>query len=139
MEITFELVTYNEELNSFEQDNNSYKIELNNEDTETYNLLKDSDMSLYNWLQKLESFLEYIKENVYQNSIGKKFAISDIDGSSFIRFYFFKSTSGDSHYEYFTKLFNIHVETEWQDREDVGELILEYLAIKQKELIIELS
>ena len=139
MEITFELVTYNEELNSFEQDENIYKLELNDEDTETYNLLKESDMSLYNWFQKLEPFLNYVKEEIYQNSEGKKFAVSDINGTTFIRFYFFKVTSSDSHYEYFTKLFNIHVESEWQDREDVGELILEYLSYKQKELIIEIS
>ena len=139
MQIKFELVTYDEELDRFELDENSYQIELNDEEAETYDLLKSSDMHLYNWLKESDFFLKYINEEVYQDSENKKFAISDINGISFIRFYFFKVTSGDSHYEYFKKLFNIHEESEWQDREDVGEEILERLSTKRKELILELG
>ncbi len=139
MQIKFELVTYDEELDKFELDKNSYQIEIDDEEAETYNLLKSSDLNLYNWLKESDFFLKYIKEEVYQDSENKKFAISDINGISFIRFYFFKVTSGDSHYEYFKKLFNIHEESEWQDREDVGEEILQYLSTKRKELILELS
>ncbi len=139
MQIKFELVTYDEEMDKFELDKNSYQMEIGDEDAETYNLLKSSDLNLYNWLKESDFFLKYIKEEVYQDSENKKFAISDINGISFIRFYFFKVTSGDSHYEYFKKLFNIHEESEWQDREDVGEEILQYLSTKRKELILELS
>jgi len=138
MQIKFELVTYDEELDRFELDENSYQIELNDEEAETYDLLKSSDMHLYNWLKESDFFLKYINEEVYQDSENKKFAISDINGISFIRFYFFKVTSGDSHYEYFKKLFNIHAESDWQDREDIGEEILQCLSTKRKELILEL-
>jgi len=97
MQIKFELVTYDEELDRFELDENTYQIELDDEEAETYDLLKSSDLNLYNWLKESDSFLKYIKEEVYQDSENKKFAISDINGISFIRFYFFKVTSGDSH------------------------------------------
>ena len=55
------------------------------------------------------------------------------------RFYFFKVTSADSHYEYFKKLFTIYQESDWQDREEVGEEILANLVIKRQELIIDLE
>jgi len=139
MQINFELVTYDEELDSFELDTNTYQLELDDEEVETYDLLKSSDLHLYNWLKESDSFLKYIKEEVYQDSKNKKFAISDINGISFIRFYFFKVTSGDSHYEYFKKLFNIHAESDWQDREDIGEEILQCLSTKRKELILNLG
>jgi len=138
MQIKFELVTYDEDLDKFELDSNTYEIEINDEEAETYDLLKSSDLNLYNWLKESDFFLKYIKEEVYQDSENKKFAISDINGISFIRFYFFKVTSGDSHYEYFKKLFNIHEESDWQDREDIGEEILQCLSTKRKELILEL-
>ena len=57
----------------------------------------------------------------------------------FLRYYFFKVTSGDIHYDYFKKLFNILDESEWQDREDIGEEILEHLTVKRQELIIDLT
>ena len=139
MQIKFELVTYDEELDSFELDENTYQIELDDEEAKTYDLLKSSDLNLYNWLKESDFFIKYIKEEVYQDSENKKFAISDINGISFIRFYFFKVTSGDSHYEYFKKLFNIHAESDWQDREDVGEEILQHLSTKRKELILNLG
>jgi len=139
MQIKFELVTYDEELDKFELDETMYQMELSDEDAQTYELLKSSDQALYNWLQESDFFLKYIKEEVYQNNENKKFAISDINGTSFRRFYFFKVTSSDSHYEYFKKLFNIHEESDWQDREDIGEEILQYLSTKRKELILELS
>ena len=139
MQIKFELVNYDEELDRFEIDEKSYELELNDEEVEGYKLAKSSDMKLYNWLKKSDSFLKYINEEVYQDSENKQFAISDIDGISFIRFYFFKVTSGDSHYEYFKKLFKIHEESEWQDREDVGEEILQCLSTKRKELILNLG
>jgi len=138
MQIKFELVTYDEELDRFELDENSYQIELDEEEARTYDLLKSSDLNLYNWLKESDFFIKYIKEEVYQDSENKKIAISDINGISFIRFYFFKVTSGDSHYEYFKKLFNIHEESDWQDREDIGEEILQCLSTKRKELILEL-
>ncbi len=138
MQIKFELVTYDDELDSFELDTNTYELEIDDEEAETYNLLKSSDLNLYNWLKESAFFLKYIKEEVYQDSKNKKFAISDINGISFIRFYFFKVTSGDSHYEYFKKLFNIHEESDWQDRENIGEEILQCLSTKRKELILEL-
>jgi len=80
-----------------------------------------------------------MNEEVYQENENKKFAICDINDTSFRRFYFFKVTSADKHYEYFIRLFNIHKESEWQDREDVGEEILRYLSTKRKELILELG
>jgi len=139
MQITFELVIYNEEADSFEQDKNSYQIELNEEELKSYELYKDSDIDLYNWFRDLDTFIAYMQEEVYKEDENKIFAISDINGASFIRFYFFKVTSGDSHYEYFKKLFNIHEEPDWQDREDVGVEILEHLSVKQKELMLELA
>ena len=139
MQVKFELVTYDEDLDKFELDENIYLLELDDEQAEMYNLLKDDDLHLYNWFKKEDFFLNWIKEEVYTDSIGKKFAICDIDDKSFRRFYFFKVTSGDIHYEYFKKLFGIHEESEWQDREDVGRVILEHLPAKCQELIIELK
>ena len=139
MKLNFELVTYNKELNKFELDENKYQVEIDEEEAKTYELLKDSDLSLYNWFRESDFFKNYMKEEVCQDSENKKFAISDIDGVSYRRFYFFKVTSGDSHYEYFKKLFDIHEESDWQDREDIGEEILQYLSTKRKELILELG
>jgi hypothetical protein len=139
MQIKFELVTYNEELDSFELDETIYQVEIDEDEEETYNLLKDSDLHLYNWLKESDFFTKYIKEEVYPDSENKKIAISDINGISFRRFYFFKVTSGDSHYEYFKKLYNIHEESDWQDREDVGEEILQHLSTKRQELILNLG
>jgi hypothetical protein len=139
MEIKFELVTYSEELDHFELDENIYQIEIDEEEIEKYELSKSSDLDLYNWLIGSDSFLKYINEEVYQDSENKKFAISDINGVSYRRFYFFKVTSGDSHYEYFKKLFDIHEESDWQDREDIGDEILQCLSTKRKELILELG
>lgn len=138
MQINFELVTYDDELDRFELDENVYQLELDEEAAETYERLKSSDLRLYKWLKESDFFLKYIKEEVYQDIENKKVAIGDINGISYRRFYFFKVTSGDSHYEYFKRLFTIHEESEWQDREDVGEEILRHLSTKRKELILEL-
>ena len=139
MQIEFELVTYDEELDRFELDETMHQIEINEDEAKTYELLKSSDLHLYNWFKESDFFANYINEEVYQDSENKKIAISDINGTSFRRFYFFKVTSGDSHYEYFKDLFNIHEESDWQDREDIGEEILQCLSTKRKELILELS
>jgi len=139
MQIEFELVTYDEELDKFDLDETMYQIELSDTDSETYELMKSSDQHLYNWLQKSDFFTKYINEEVYPDSENKKIAISDINGISYRRFYFFKVTSGDSHYDYFKALFNIHTESDWQDREDVGEEILHHLSTKRKELILNLG
>ena len=139
MQVKFEFALYDEELDKFELDENIYSFELNDEQTQTYDLFKDSDLHLYNWLKESEFFLNWIKEDVYPNSIGKKIAICDINDLSFRRYYFFKITSGDTHYDYFKKLFTIYHEADWQDREEVGEEILERLAVKRQELIIELK
>jgi hypothetical protein len=80
-----------------------------------------------------------VSEEIYPESKHSKIAISDINGTTYRRFYFFKVTSGDSHYEYFKRLFNIFEESDWQDREDVGEEILKALLVKRKELIIDLN
>lgn len=137
MQVKFELVTYDEELNSFELDENVYLLELDEEQVQTYNLLKEVDLHLYNWFQKADFFLNWIKEEVYPDSIGKKFAICDIDDKSFRRFFFFKMTSGDIHYEYFKKLFDIIEESDWQDREQIGSQILKQLKVKRMELLME--
>jgi len=139
MQIELELVRYDDELDKFELDETIYQLDLSEDDEKTYHLLKDSDLHLYNWLKDSDFFTKYIKEEVYLESENKKIAISDINGISFRRFYFFKVTSGDSHYEYFKKLFNIHEESDWQDREDIGEEILQCLSTKRKELILELG
>jgi len=138
MQLNFELVIYDEEQDRFELDETVYQLELDDEATEAYERVKASDLRLYKWLKESDFFLKYIKEEVYQDIENKKIAIGDINGTSYRRFYFFKVTSGDSHYEYFKRLFNIHEESEWQDREDVGEEILEHLSTKRKELILEL-
>lgn len=139
MQVKFEFVIYDETLDKFEQDGNIYLFELNDEQTQTYNLLKDKDLYLYNWFKESEFFTTWIKEKVYPQDIGKKIAISMIDDILFLRFYFFKVTSGDTHYEYFKKLFDIYHELNWQDREEVGEEILRHLVTKRQELIIELK
>ncbi len=139
MQIKFELVNFNETLDIFELDENIYILEIDDEQKKTYDLLKNDDLHLYNWLKESDFFINWIKKEVYQNSIGKKFAINSINDIGFYRFYFFKVTSSDSHYDYFKKLFDIHEESQWQDREDVGEEILKALTLKRKELLIELK
>jgi len=138
MQIEFELVTYDDKLNKFELDETIYEINISDEDAQTYELLKSSDLNLYNWLKESDFFLKYLSEEIYPEVENKKIAISAINDINFRRFYFFKVTSGDSHYEYFKKLFNIFEESEWQDREDIGEEILVHLMEKRKELIIDL-
>ena len=139
MQVKLEFAIYDEALDTFELDENIYSYELDDEQEQTYNLFKDTDMHLYNWLKESDSFIEWIKEEVYPDSIGKKIAICDINDISLRRYYFFKLTSADVHYEYFKKLFNIYHEEDWQDREEVGAEILEALKIKRQELIIELK
>jgi len=139
MQVKFELVNYNESLDTFEIDDREYFLELNEAQTETYNILKSEDLHLYNWFKESDFFINWLKKEVYPDSVGKKLTINYINDITFVRFYFFKVTSGDSHYDYFKKLFNIHEESQWQDREEIGEEILDHLAIKRKELIIELD
>ncbi len=139
MQVKFEFVIYDETLDEFKPDENVYTFELNDEQVQTYNLLKSEDLHLYNWFKESEFFLNWIKEKVYPNSIGKKIAVSTINEILFLRFYFFKVTSGDVHYDYFKKLFNIYHEIDWQEREDVGKEILTHLMVKRQELIIELK
>jgi len=137
MQVKFEFVSYDEELNTFALDENNYLLELDEEQTKTYELLKDVDLHLYNWFKESDFFTEWIKEEVYPESIGKKFAICDINDISFRRFFFFKVTSGDIHYAYFMKLFKILEESDWQDREYVGREILALLPAKRKNLLME--
>ena len=139
MQVKFEFAIYDEALDKFELDENIYSYVLDDEQVQSYNLFKDADLHLYNWFKESEFFLNWIKEEVYPDSIGKKIAICDINDISFRRYYFFKVTSADTHYDYFKKLFNIHHELDWQDREEVGEEILERLILKREELIIELK
>jgi len=139
MQINFELALYNDKLDRFELDENVYQLDLNDEESKKYELLKSSYLDLYHWLKESDSFVRYMNEEVYQENENKQFAICDIDDISYRRFYFFKVTSGDGHYGYFKKLFNIHEESDWQDREDVGEEILQCLSTKRKELILELG
>ena len=139
MQLEFELVTYDEELDKFELDETMHQMEISDEDAQTYELLKTSDLNLYNWLKESDFFIKHIKEEVYPDGDHKKVAISDINGTTYRRFYFFKVTSGDSHYEYFKKLFNIYEESDWQDREEVGEEILKQLMAKRQDLIINLN
>jgi hypothetical protein len=139
MQVKFEFVNYDEKLDKFEPSETVYTFELDEQQAQTYNLLKDDDLHLYNWFKESDFFLDWIKEEIFPDSIGKKIAISIIDDIAYLRFYFFRVTSAESHYEYFEKLFNIYRESDWQDREEVGEQILEQLMIKRKELIIELK
>ncbi|RLA64903.1 MAG: hypothetical protein DRQ78_05690 [Epsilonproteobacteria bacterium] len=139
MQLEFELVTYDEALDKFDLDETMYQMEISDEDAQTYELLKSSDLNLYNWLKESKFFIKYVREEVYPDGDHKRVAISDINGIAFRRFYFFKVTSSESHYEYFKKLFNIHEESDWQDREEVGAEILEQLSIKRQELIINLK
>ena len=139
MQIEFELVTYDDELDKFELDETIHQLEISDEDAQSYELLKSSDLNLYNWLKESDFFLNYVNEKIYPDSKHSKIAISDINGTTFRRFYFFKVTSGDSHYEYFKKLFTIYEESDWQDREEVGEEILEHLMVKRQDLIIDLN
>ena len=139
MQVKFEFATYDDTLKVFELDENIYSFELNDEQAQTYELLKGGDLHLYNWFKESEFFLNWIKEEVYPDKIGQKIVICDIDDITFRGFYFFKITSSDKYYEYFKKLFDIYHEEDWQDREEVGANILGHLVIKRQELIIELK
>ncbi|WP_415397037.1 hypothetical protein [Sulfurimonas sp. CS5] len=139
MQVKFEFAIYDETLDKFDLDEKVYSFELDDEQAQTYTLLKDTDLHLYNWFKESEFFLNWIKEEVYPDEIGKKIAICDINDLSFRRYYFFKVTSADTHYDYFKKLFNVHHELDWQDREEVGEEILQHLKVKRQEFIIELK
>jgi len=139
MLLEFELVTYNEELDQFDLDETMYQMEITEEEAQTYELLKSSDLHVYNWLKESKEFIKYIKEEIYPEGNHSKVAISDINGTTYRRFYFFKVTSGDSHYEYFKDLFDIIQESDWQDREEVGAEILERLMSKRQDLIIDIS
>ena len=139
MQVKFEFAIYDEALDKFELDEKVYLFELDEEQAQTYDLYKDTDLHLYNWLKESDSLVDWIKEEVYPDSIGKKIVICDINDISFRRYYFFRVTSADTHYDYFKKLFNIMHEVDWQDREEVGKQILEHLVIKRQELIIELK
>jgi len=139
MQVKLEFAIYDETLDKFELDEKVYLFEIDEEQVQTYNLYKDTDLHLYNWLKESDFFLNWIKEEVYPDSIGKKIAICDIDDISFRRYYFFRVTSADTHYDYFKKLFNLIYEIDWQDREEFGKQILEHLTVKRQELIIELK
>ena len=139
MELKFEFVSYDEELDKFELDEKIYTFTLDDEQTKSYELLKDGELYLYNWFKDSEYFLNWIKEEVYPDSIGKKIAIATINDIAYLKYYFFKVTSADVYYDYFKELFGIIEESDWQDREEVGEEILEKLLIKRQELIIELT
>jgi len=139
MQLEFELVTYDEALDTFNLDETMYQIEISDEEAQTYELLKSSDMNLYNWLKESDSFIKYVREEIYPEGDHRKIAISDINGTTFRRFYFFKVTSSDSHYDYFKKLFTIYEESDWQDREEIGAEILEHLMVKRLDLLIDLE
>jgi hypothetical protein len=138
MQIDFELAIYSDELNTFELEGKVHHVKLDDKETKEYELLKDSYLNLYHWFKRSDAFINYMNEEVYEGYKSKKFAICDINDISFRRFYFFKVTSADTHYEYFKDLFNIFEESEWQDREDVAEEIFQHLSTKKEELIIEL-
>lgn len=139
MQLEFELVTYDEALDKFDLDETMYQMKISDEDAQTYELLKSSDLNLYNWLKEADFFKKHVSEQVYPDGDHKKIAISDINGTTYRRFYFFKVTSSDSHYEYFKKLFTIYEESDWQDREEIGEEILGHLMIQRQDLIIDLE
>lgn len=139
MELKFEFVSYDEELDKFELDENIYTFTLSVEQTKSYELLKDGELYLYNWFKESQYFIDWIKEEVYPDSIGKKIAIATVNDTLYLKYYFFKVTSADVYYEYFKELFGIIEESDWQDREVVGEEILEKLLLKRQELIIELK
>jgi succinate dehydrogenase flavin-adding protein (antitoxin of CptAB toxin-antitoxin module) len=139
MQIEFELVTYDVLLDKFDLDETIHHLKISDEDAQTYELLKSSDLNLYNWFRESEPFIKYVHEKIYPESKHTKIAISEINDTTYRRFYFFKVTSSDSHYEYFKKLFDIFEESDWQDREEIGLEILDHLAIKRQELIIDLS
>jgi len=139
MELKFEFVSYDEESDTFELDENIYTYILDEDQVKTFEILKEGELYLYNWFRDSDLFLDWIKSEVYPDSIGKKIAIATINDIAYLKFYFFKVTSADVYYDYFKKLFGIIEESDWQDREDVGEEILENLASKKLELIIELK
>jgi len=139
MQVKFQFVTFDEVLDKFELDENIYTLELDDDQTQTYELLKEVDLHLYNWFQKADFFINWVKKEVYTEDISKNIAICDIDSISFRRFYFFKVTSGDIHYKYFKKLFDMIEEPDWQDREDLGRQILELLPAKRQNFLLDLK
>ena len=139
MELKFEFVIYDEELDKFELDENIYTFTLDDEQAQTFEVLKDGELYLYNWFKDSDYFVEWITKEVYPDKIGKKIAIAAIGDILYLKYYFFKVTSADVYYDYFKELFGIIEESDWQDREEVGEEIIEKLLVKRQELIIELK
>lgn len=139
MELKFEFVIYDEEQDKFELDENIYTFTLDEEQAQTFEVLKDGELYLYNWFKDSEYFIDWIKKDVYPDQIGKKIAIATIGDILYLKYYFFKVTSADVYYDYFKELFNIIEESDWQDREEVGKEIIEKLLVKRQELIIELK
>ena len=78
MQIEFELVNYNEELDKFDLDETIYQINISDEDAQTYELLKSSDMHLYNWFKEADFLEKYLIEEVFPDGKARKIAISDI-------------------------------------------------------------
>lgn len=139
MELKFEFVIYDEELDKFELDENIYTFTLDDEQAQTFEVLKDGELYLYNWFKDSSYFIDWIKNEVYPDQIGKKIAIATINDILYLKYYFFKVTSADVYYDYFKELFGIIEESDWQDREEVGQEIIENLLVKRQELIIELK
>ncbi len=139
MELKFEFVIYDDELDTFILDENIYTFTLDDEQAKTFEVLKDGELYLYNWFKDSKYFIDWIKAEVYPDAIGKKIAIATINDIAYLKFYFFKVTSADVFYDYFKELFGIIEESDWQDREEVGEEIIENLLVKRQELIIELK
>ena len=61
MQVKFEFVIYDETLDKFDKDENVYLFELDDEQTQTYDLLKNVDSHLYNWFQEADFFLKIVK------------------------------------------------------------------------------
>ena len=59
MHLNFELVTYDDKLDTFGLDETMYQVEISEEDAQTYELLKFSDLNLYNWLKESSFFIKF--------------------------------------------------------------------------------
>ena len=69
MQVKFEFVIYNDALDKFELDENIYSYSLDEEQIQSYNLFKDTDLHLYNWFKESEFFFKLDK----RKSIPKKY------------------------------------------------------------------
>jgi hypothetical protein len=139
MNFKIKFVIFNDEEKKFVKDDNEYIFELDEELEESYGKIKKSDKEIYSFFKNDKSFLRWIKEEVYADQDIKEIGISMIGDISYLRFWFFKVESSDTHYEYFSEYFDIFFDDLYHSRSDIGNEILDNLVKERKNMTIDVS